>query len=61
MSLSKIESRPIKNSKFEYVFYADFNGNLKEPKVAGVLATLAEELPEFVLLGNYREGLTQFD
>ncbi len=61
MSLTKIESRPIKNSQFEYVFYADFNGNLKEPKVAGVLATLAEELPEFVLLGNYREGLTQFE
>ncbi len=61
MSLSKIESRPIKNSRFEYVFYADFSGNLDDSKVAGVLATLAQELPDFVLLGNYCEGTTKIN
>ena len=61
MSLTKIESRPIKNSQFEYVFYADFSGNLDDSRVAGVLATLANELPDFVLLGNYREGMTELE
>ncbi len=61
MSLTKIESRPIKNSRFEYFFYADFSGNLDDKKVAGVLATLAKELPDFVILGNYCEGTTKFN
>ncbi len=61
MSLSKIESRPLKGSRFEYVFYADFCANLDDSRTAGVLATLATELPDFVLLGNYREGCTELD
>ncbi len=55
MSLTKLESRPIPNSDFEYRFYADLSGNLDDPKVSGVLATLSDLLPEFLLLGNYAE------
>lgn len=55
MNLTKLESRPIPNSSFEYRFYADLSGSLDDARVAGVLATLATELPEFMLLGNYRE------
>ncbi len=61
MSISKLESRPLKGSKFEYVFYIDLIGSLDNKKVAGVLATLASELPDFVLLGNYREGQTELE
>ena len=61
MSITKLESRPLKGSKFEYVFYMDLSGNLDDGRVAGVLATLASELPDFMLLGNYREGMTDLD
>ena len=61
MSLTKLESRPIHNSSFEYRFYADLSGNLDDPKVAGVLATLSVELPEFLLLGNYPERTIELD
>ncbi len=61
MSITKLESRPIKGSKFEYVFYIDVIGSLDDGKVAGVLATLASELPDFVLLGNYREGTAELE
>ena len=61
MSITKLESRPLKGSKFEYVFYIDLIGNLDNGKVAGVLATLASDLPDFVLLGNYHEGQTELE
>ena len=61
MSITKLESRPLKGSKFEYVFYIDLAGSLDDGRVAGVLATLASELPDFVLLGNYREGVTELE
>ncbi len=61
MSITKLESRPLKGSKFEYVFYIDLVGNLDDGRVAGVLATLASELPDFVLLGNYHEGQIELE
>ncbi len=61
MSITKLESRPLKGSKFEYVFYIDLVGNLDDGRVAGVLATLASELPDFVLLGNYKEDQTELE
>ncbi len=61
MSLTKLESRPIHDSSFEYRFYADLSGSLDDPKVTGVLATLSVELPEFLLLGNYPERTIELD
>ncbi len=55
MSLTKIESRPIAGSDFDYLFYADLKGDVTDPVVAGVLATLKMQLPCFKLLGNYPE------
>lgn len=61
MNLTKIESRPIKNRDFEYMFYVDVVGSLSDPKTAGVLATMASELPDLILLGNYRESRIDID
>lgn len=55
MNITKIESRPIKSSQFEYLFYMDMNGNLSDKTVSGVLSTVQGELPYFKLLGNYPE------
>lgn len=55
LNLTKLESRPLKNGTFEYAFYLDFEGNLKEENTISLLCALSEELPQFTLLGNYRE------
>ncbi len=52
--LTKIESRPIPDSQFDYLFYLDFIGNVRENENnRRMLCALSEELPEFSFLGNY--------
>lgn len=52
--LTKIESRPIPDSQFDYLFYLDFIGNVREnANNRRMLCALSEELPEFSFLGNY--------
>ena len=52
--LTKIESRPIPDSRFDYLFYLDFIGNVRESENnRRMLCALSEELPEFSFLGNY--------
>ena len=55
LNLTKIESRPIPGKAFEYDFYLDFTGNLKESHTLELLCSLSEELPRFTFLGNYLE------
>lgn len=55
LNLTKIESRPMENGKFEYLFYLDFTGNVKSEGVINLLCALYNELPEFSFLGNYSE------
>ncbi|MCH3971223.1 MAG: chorismate mutase [Oscillospiraceae bacterium] len=55
MNLTKIESRPIEGKDFEYDFYLDFTGNVRDPAVLELLCSLQEELPRFHFLGNYCE------
>lgn len=56
LNLTRIESRPLSGRPFEYLFYLDFNGSVREEKVQSLLCALSEELPDFAFLGNYREG-----
>ncbi|MDE7390546.1 MAG: prephenate dehydratase [Lachnospiraceae bacterium] len=53
LNLTKIESRPIPNSTFEYLFYLDFTGNVLDEENCRMICSLSEELPEFSFLGNY--------
>ncbi len=59
LNLTKLESRPLQNGNFEYAFYLDFEGNLKNNNTLSLLCALSEELPQFTLLGNYHEQKTQ--
>lgn len=60
LNLTKIESRPAKGRKFEYLFYLDFTGSVHSEEVIDLLCRLSEEMPEFSFLGNYRE-LSEFE
>ena len=55
LNLTKIESRAAKNGNFDYLFYLDFAGNLNDRKTVALISSLADELPDFTFLGNYRE------
>lgn len=55
LNLTKIESRPIPGRNFEYDFYLDFTGNVREAHTLNLIAALGDELPRFSFLGNYHE------
>ncbi len=55
LNLTKIESRPIADKNFEYDFYLDFTGNVREDHTLNLILSLYDELPRFSFLGNYTE------
>jgi chorismate mutase/prephenate dehydratase len=55
LNLTKLESRPVRNGGFEYLFYLDFEGGLNNPETVDLLCALSEEMPSFSFIGNYRE------
>lgn len=59
LNLTKIESRPIQGSNFQYYFYLDFTGNVRDEETVNLLCALHDELPEFAFLGNFPEYAPQ--
>lgn len=56
LNLTKLESRPVANGKFDYYFYVDILGSVRDDSTLDLLCALCDELPEFTFLGNYHEG-----
>lgn len=55
LNLTKLESRPIENENFNYHFYVDVSGNVKDESTLDLMCALSDELPEFEFLGNFYE------
>ncbi len=56
LSLTKIESRPLRGKPFEYLFYVDVLADVAEPRMRKALGHL-EELADFLrVLGCYPRG-----
>ena len=55
LNLTKLESRPMANGKFDYFFYADVLGNVYDEATLDLLCALSDELDEFTFLGNFHE------
>lgn len=55
LNLTKLESRPIENADFDYYFYVDVMGSVKDESTLDLICALYDELPEFEFLGNYFE------
>lgn len=53
LNMVKIESRPIKDKSFEYRFFVDLEGNLRDGAVQNALKGLMEGALYFKVLGNY--------
>lgn len=53
LSMTRIESRPIQGKPWQYRFFVDFNGNLREQAVRNALHGIQSETEGFRILGNY--------
>lgn len=55
LNLIRIESRPIAGSKFDFRFYLNFEGNIKDNKTRKLLSEFYNSNEYFSFLGNYVE------
>ncbi len=55
INLLKLESRPIPDRDFEFMFYFDLESPVYSPSFAQLLAELERECDEFTYLGSYSE------
>jgi len=53
VSMSRLESRPARTGRWEYMFYVDVQGHRQDPKVAKALAALEKLAPFLKILGSY--------
>lgn len=56
LNLTKLESRPIPDTDFEFMFYIDIEGSVRDPKIRSFLCGLHESLNYLEFLGNYRDN-----
>ncbi|MGI6736905.1 MAG: bifunctional chorismate mutase/prephenate dehydratase [Anaerovoracaceae bacterium] len=55
VNLTKLESRPIPGSDFEFMFYFDMDASLASPDIENLICDFDRQPEPFVLLGNYTE------
>jgi len=53
LNLTKLESRPLYGAAWKYLFYADFEGNVADPKVDAALSELEGLTRQMRVLGSY--------
>jgi chorismate mutase/prephenate dehydratase len=53
ISMTRIESRPSRRRKWDYVFFIDIEGHTGDPQVAAALADLKKRASLFRVLGSY--------
>ncbi len=53
ISMTRIESRPSRRGKWDYVFFIDIEGHVKDSRVAAALTELKKRCSLFRVLGSY--------
>ena len=53
LNMTRIESRPITGRNWEYRFFIDFDGNLRESRVRSALRGIRSDAINLKILGNY--------
>ena len=56
INLSRIESRPIKDKRWQYYFYIDFEGSLHDDNVKLALEQMKTNCLTLRVLGNYHHA-----
>lgn len=55
VNLTKLESRPVPGSDFEFMFYFDMDASVYSPELINLLSQLENQPELFVFLGSYSE------
>ena len=55
INLLKLESRPLPERDFEFMFYFDLEASVYSERLAKLFAELESECDEFTYLGSYSE------
>ncbi len=58
VSMTRIESRPSRRAKWDYVFFIDLEGHAKDKPVAQALAALQRRASLFRILGSYPRAVS---
>lgn len=59
LNMVKLESRPLPQHSWEYMFFLEFTGNLNTPEIADVLHELSQTTGDFRVLGNFVSNLEE--
>jgi chorismate mutase / prephenate dehydratase len=57
VNMTRIESRPSRKKKWDYVFFIDLIGHAEDPHVARALAQLKQRASLFRVLGSYPQAI----
>ena len=57
INLTKLESRPIKDKPWEYIFYVDFEGHLEDDTCSQALTYLKKKTSFIKILGSYPKAI----
>ncbi len=57
ISMTRIESRPSRRRKWDYIFFIDVEGHADDPPVAAALAELKRRASLFRVLGSYPKAI----
>jgi len=57
VNLTRIESRPSRKRKWDYVFFLDLEGHVDDPKVSKALAKLQQQASLYRVLGSYPKAV----
>jgi chorismate mutase / prephenate dehydratase len=57
VSMTRIESRPSKQKKWEYVFFIDVEGHIEDPKLQAALKDLGPLAKQIKILGSYPQAV----
>jgi chorismate mutase / prephenate dehydratase len=57
ISMTRLESRPSRRGVWDYVFFIDVEGHIRDPKVAAAFAALREQASLLKLLGSYPRAI----
>ncbi|MDG2502740.1 MAG: prephenate dehydratase [Porticoccaceae bacterium] len=53
VDMTRLESRPARNSKWSYVFFIDFAGHIEDAPVSAVIEELTANVADLKVLGSY--------
>lgn len=54
INLTKLESRPLAGKPWEYMFYADFEGDGRDPRTQAIINEMKSAATFFKMLGSYK-------